>query len=98
MPRVPFHKYLGPGNTLDEGEPVSNVDYIAREHDTLYEDASSKEAVFNSDNAAIQEFLTEAVSSYDPSVVVPALIGAVGLKIKNVFETFHNDAVYPDYR
>lgn len=35
--QVPFHKYVGPGNKLTEGDPVDSDDIIARLHDYAYE-------------------------------------------------------------
>lgn len=33
---LPGYKYLGPGNSLDLGEPTNQLDRIAQEHDITY--------------------------------------------------------------
>lgn len=84
MPRWPFHKYLGPGNSLDEGPPVNRADYIARHHDEHYE--FEPEAAREADEEAIQQFLHGAFESSDISNFYSNIIGAGGLSIKKRVE------------
>lgn len=95
MPVLPFHKYLGPGNSLDIGEPVNEVDRIAAEHDNIYENVQNKLQVYNADQQAIKEFVDIAVTSKDSTKVLPALIGSFGLSAKHLYEKFINDVIYP---
>ena len=39
----PNHRYLGPGNPIDNGTPVDNADRIAQVHDIEYNSARTKE-------------------------------------------------------
>lgn len=59
MPVLPFHKYLGPGNDLDSGDPVDEDDRIAQEHDSAYATALTAEDISNADSKAINEFWTD---------------------------------------
>jgi len=37
---VPGYRYCGPGNPLDNGEPVNELDRICMEHDYAYDNAT----------------------------------------------------------
>nr|CAD7448507.1 unnamed protein product [Timema bartmani] len=50
------HSYIGPGNPLDNGEPVDKDDQIAKEHDQAYETAKSSKNIFDTDQRAIDAF------------------------------------------
>lgn len=84
MPKLvlPGYKYLGPGNTLDEGEPVNKVDALAREHDIRYDQAQSSKEIKDSDLEYAKKFGKEFIK--DPSFGAAA--GAVGLGIKTAAE------------
>lgn len=56
---APFHRYLGPGNDLDAGDPVDKDDAIAQKHDQAYAEAVSAEDVLKADESAIEEFWTD---------------------------------------
>nr|QTE04062.1 MAG: VP [Phylloscopus inornatus parvoviridae sp.] len=88
----PGYNYLGPGNSLDNGEPVNKVDKVARDHDIAYSRARSKQDIFNSDWKAIKSFGSEFIKS--PSIA--AASGAVGLGIKTGVERSINKTIYPN--
>lgn len=74
MPVLPFHKYIGPGNSLDSGVPVNLADDVAREHDHLYDRAQDQSDIAAADLRAASEFVgTGSVSG---------AIGAAGLYAK----------------
>lgn len=87
----PGHNYLGPGNPLDNGEPVDNADKIARVHDNEYNNAVNSSDVFASDRKAIFNFSKDFVS--DPNL--PSLAGAFGLALKHGVEQNLTGVLYP---
>lgn len=80
MPKFlyPGHKYLGPGNSIDNGSPVDTADEIARNHDIAYENATSKADVYIADNKAIVNFVSDFIQHPN----LPSAAGAVGIGIK----------------
>ena len=88
MPVVPFHKYLGPGNKLNNGKAISDVDKVAEIHDWRYEDAKDEKDIMDADNEAIGDFLSHL--SDDPF----AQLGALGLGAKHAYEKRFG-VVYP---
>ncbi|KAL3224376.1 hypothetical protein MRX96_049507 [Rhipicephalus microplus] len=52
MPLFPGHRYLGPGNTLHNGDPLDEDDGMGKSHDEAYERATSHEDVFAADKAS----------------------------------------------
>lgn len=64
----PNHKYLGPGNDIENGEPVDEDDEIAKEHDLAYEYSKSHKDIRKADRNAIKK--------------IGRSIGALGLGIK----------------
>lgn len=84
--RLPGHKYLGPGNKLDEGEPVDEDDLIARHHDEDYARAVNEEEIREADR--------EAISSFAASGSAHGLIGAAGLGLKYGVESL-TGVLYP---
>lgn len=89
----PNHRYLGPGNPLENGEPVDNADRIAKVHDYEYSAAKTKEDIFESDNRAIQKFRSDFVTHPN----LPSLAGLIGLGVKNTVEqSLLNSTIYPN--
>lgn len=88
----PGHNYLGPGNTINEGEPIDTDDAIAREHDIAYNRARNNEDIFNADNIAIEKFSKDA---YDTGNI-HSVVGAVGLSAKHLVEKLSNKVIYPN--
>lgn len=93
MPRLTLigHNYLGPGNKLDNGEPVNNADYIAQQHDIEYSKAKTKSDIFEADLRAIQSFQKDFVDSPNFS----SAAGLIGLSIKHSVERLSNRILYP---
>lgn len=90
MPRLPFHKYLGPGNDLNEGEPINSADAIARLHDNQYENVKTSDDVFRADEDAIEHFTHDFLHTHS----IPSAIGAAGLFLKNRLERY-TGIIYP---
>lgn len=88
---LPFHNYIGPGNPLNNGEPVNSADRIAQIHDQSYAIAKTKQDIFNSDSLAIKEFLNDFYEKRN----IGALVGAAGLSIKHNIEKKFNKVLYP---
>lgn len=78
MPRLPYHKYLGPGNDLDSGAPVNEADLIAQEHDNAYADAKKESDIQTADWNSASEF----IGNFQDTGSIPSAIGAIGLGIK----------------
>lgn len=87
----PFHRYLGPGNPLDNGEPVNSADYIAKIHDKSYSIAKNKKDIFKADKVAIRQFLNDFYEKRN----IGALAGAAGLSIKHSLEKKLDKIIYP---
>lgn len=87
---IPGYNYLGPGNSINSGEPINSVDAIAREHDKLYEEARSPEYIRRADRIAIKRFATDFISR--PRL--GSLLGAAGLSIKYGVESI-TGVLYP---
>lgn len=93
--RLPFHKYLGPGNSLNEGTPVNAADSIAHDHDFSYEQDVSRNNIRSADSDAIRLFTDNFVSNLNnPWESIPSAIGAIGLTAKKYFEDTFGQ-VYP---
>ena len=87
----PGHKYLGPGNKLNNGTPVDNADKIAQKHDYAYDAAKTKQQIFSADRAAISEFASDFVTHPN----LPSLAGFVGIGAKHTVERATNSIIYP---
>nr|QTE03993.1 MAG: capsid protein [Motacilla cinerea parvoviridae sp.] len=74
----PGHNYLGPGNPIDDAQPVDEDDRIAREHDIAYARARTREDVETADNEAIDQFAE--------SGNLHGVVGALGLEVKKTWE------------
>lgn len=85
----PWHRYLGPGNVINNGEPIDEDDRIAREHDEAYERALNDDDIRNADQEAIGEFL----SLNSPH----GYVGAAGLSLKYGVESL-SGVLYPNMK
>lgn len=86
----PGHNYLGPGNPINNGEPVDYADRVAREHDINYTNAIVDKDIYDADLKAIKKFGTHYITHGD----LPSLTGAVGLGIKTGTERFIGKLLY----
>lgn len=89
MPVLPFHRYIGPGNPTDNGEPVDEDDRIAKAHDIKYDNAKNVEDVRKADVEAIYQFRKNWREGNWHS-----FIGDVGLSIKYFVESY-TGVIYP---
>lgn len=86
----PRHNYLGPGTRDFTKQPVDEDDEIARRHDISYQQATSAQDIFDSDSKFASEFWNE----YKKNGRFESLVGAAGLKLKNVTEKFIGRPLY----
>lgn len=75
---IPGYNYLGPGNPLDNGEPVNELDADAQQHDIDYENAISADQIHEADKKAINKFRQHLKSSN----ATAASLGIAGLNSK----------------
>nr|QRQ90276.1 MAG: hypothetical protein 3 [Parvoviridae sp.] len=80
---LPDHRYIGPGNTVDETPPIDTDDAIAREHDIAYNKAETQEDVQEADRQGANEFLTDVIHNNN----VHSIAGYIGLKAKEKIES-----------
>nr|QTE03713.1 MAG: hypothetical protein [Periparus ater parvoviridae sp.] len=91
----PGHRYLGPGNKLDNGKPVDVDDEIAQEHDSAYHQAKSEADIFKADGVAISKFNHDFASNHN----FHSLVGSAGLNVKNfVEESVLGRVLYPSMK
>lgn len=84
---VPGYRYLGPGNPLDNGEPVNALDRLARTHDIAYDRATLPEHIHSAD----YQFISDAKSLGTPM----AMTAASAIRMKLDFERVHG-VQYPN--
>lgn len=89
----PGHKYLGPGNDLNSGEPVDNDDLIAREHDRAYKAATCAQDVFIADEFAIFRFIYDWIRNKNWH----SAVDAIGLSLKHATEKIIGRVLYPKF-
>nr|QOD39531.1 VP [uncultured densovirus] len=80
---LPDHRYIGPGNTVDDTLPVDVDDDIAREHDINYEKAQTQEDVQEADRQGASEFLSDVIHNNN----IHSVAGYIGLKAKEKVES-----------
>ena len=80
---LPDHRYIGPGNTIDDTPPVDLDDSIAKEHDINYEKAKTQEDIQKADREGAHDFLSDFIDNKN----VHSAIGYIGLKAKEKFES-----------
>jgi hypothetical protein len=97
---LPFHKYEGPGNSVNLGEPSNVADAISQLHDTEYFDATHKynygQTSRDEFNKAIQDSDTEAIKNFAKTPSIGGVLGTVGLGAKKFAENFTNNPIYPN--
>lgn len=85
------HNYFGPGKSNYTTQPVDSDDAIAREHDLLYEEATSLNDIQTADAKAIKDFTIDALVNRN----YHSVLGAAGLGIKYVTEKAIGRVIYP---
>lgn len=83
MPQLPGHRYIGPGNPVDNGRPIDEDDRIAALHDIRYHNASSSDDIRSEDREAIGLFSGDFVRTGNWH----SGIGALGIGAKYIGET-----------
>ncbi len=95
---VPGYKYLGPGNSLNRGQPTNQIDEDAKEHDEAYDKAKTTQEVSQADNTFVNKALDHIVNAINfketPDNAVGATIGAIGIGTKQAVEK-HTGVIYP---
>lgn len=99
FPKYINHKYLGPGNPLDNGNPVDSADHVARSHDIRYDEISHSDLdptehfrqVQEADNTSANQFYNQ----YRQDGNLWNIVGAVGLNIKSAVEGTLGKVIYP---
>jgi hypothetical protein len=95
---VPGYKYLGPGNSLNRGQPTNQIDEDAKEHDEAYDKAKTNQEVSEADNKFVNKALDHLVNAINfketPGNTIGAAVGAVGIGIKQAVEK-HTGIIYP---
>lgn len=100
---LPFYKYLGPGNSLDRGYPVNELDAAAKKHDEAYHNISneykrSKNKIkFEQDIAQADETFLEEVTGYAPDSTYDTIakwLAYGGIKTKTIVEKY-TSIIYP---
>nr|QVW56835.1 MAG: hypothetical protein [Cecropis daurica ambidensovirus] len=98
---LPGTKYLGPGNSLDKGEPTSEVDAHAKSHDIAYSKATNQKDILDADKKSISEFgdhAIEGIAGKDSiSNTIQGIAGYTGLNIKHGIEKAINKVIYPSF-
>lgn len=79
---LPYHRYVGPGNNIYNGEPVDIDDAIAQKHDIAYSKAKTWNEIIKADNEAISSFNADFFETYN----IHSLIGSIGLQTKVLTE------------
>nr|QTE03823.1 MAG: VP [Motacilla cinerea parvoviridae sp.] len=87
MPVIPYHKYIGPGNSVHNGPPVDSDDSIALEHDLAYE---KNENIPEADRHAIHDF----IGDWSDTGNIHSVVGALGLSAKRGVESLTGQ-LYP---
>lgn len=86
----PGHNYLGPGNDINNGEPVDSDDRIAQQHDRDYSNATNDSDIREADREAIWNFTKDALLNHNWH----SGIGALGLGFKYGVESV-TGVIYP---
>lgn len=90
MALVPGYHYLGPGNPINNGEPVNKYDQIAQEHDLAYSKATTPSEIYEADKIAIEKFSKEL----EKNPLFGGYAGKFGLELKAALENNHF-SLYP---
>ena len=87
----PPFKYLGPGNTIDRGDPYNQVDADALEHDKAYEQSKTKADVRKADKkflAQVGDHVAESIQGKSSiSDTVASIAGGIGIGSKFIAES-----------
>nr|QUS52530.1 VP2 [Mute swan feces associated ambidensovirus 2] len=79
---LPDHKFLGPGNTIDDKTPLDLDDEFARVHDILYANALTQHDISKAD----EHFLEDTVSDIIDNGNWHSLVSYLGIQLKHTLE------------
>lgn len=86
---VPY-KYLGPGNSLNRGEPYNNIDAHAQEHDIAYSSSKTQEDIKEADIKLLKQasdHFVEGVSGRGSiSDTIGSALAGIGIGSKYIVE------------
>lgn len=95
----PPFKYLGPGNSLDRGQPYNLVDQDAYEHDLQYSKNTNSNNIQNADKDFIKKTSDHIVEGLQGKGSISDFIGGVaghiGIGVKHNLEK-HIGQLYPN--
>jgi len=87
---IPPFKYLGPGNSLNRGNPYNNIDSDAKEHDEAYNSAKTVEDIQRADtnfiNKSIDHTIEGIAGKGDIGDTIGGIIGSIGIGSKKIIE------------
>lgn len=87
---LPFDKYIGPGNSVNRGDPESEADAIAQEHDLRYFDAQYRYSHGEIDEATAEKEISDsdidAINKFGQSGTFTSTLGHDGLQFKHLGE------------
>lgn len=96
---LPFTKYTGPGNPLNNGEPVNRADAESQIHDHAYAEAKDKYDIFEADKEYLRHqsnIIAEGLSGKATlGESITAAIGSVGIGGKHLVEKHLDKTLYP---
>lgn len=97
----PPFAYLGPGNNLDNGPPVNEIDSDARIHDKAYDSAQNLGDVQKADKqfiAAASDHIVEGINFHEsPLNAIGSSLGIGGIGPKYIVENTLNKPLYPSF-
>lgn len=95
----PPFKYLGPGNSLNRGQPYNEIDAAAKRHDEAYSVAKTKYDIYNADQEFLQEskkhFVAGITGKGTISDTIGATLGGIGIGTKHFVEKAADRVFYP---
>lgn len=91
---LPGSNYIGPGNPLENGPPLTFTDYLAKQHDYAYANAKHSNDVFDADAKFLEDTKTNFLFNGNPIEKAQSAIGHVGILAKNTYEK-HFGVKYP---
>lgn len=95
---LPGYNYLGPGNILNKGPPLNDIDADAQQHDIAYDKAQTSKEVSKADEIFVnqaKDHIVESINLNDkPLNTIGSIVGAVGIGTKQAVEK-HTGIIYP---
>lgn len=104
---LPGFSYLGPGNPINNGQPVNTVDEIAREHDIRYYETQKNFELHKNKHQAFRDIqqadkiFIEQLKDLDTSTwceTFGKFVGYTIIKIKIRVEKCLNFTLYPRFK